>query len=206
VILGAIDGAEGLNAELESAIRERMVSDEGVAKSNLGGWHSKTDLFDWGGEAAGRVAQTAIELANAHTAGVQGRSVKPRWRIAAWANVSSAGNSNMVHSHPAAYWSAVYYVRVGNVSGGHLLLYDPRMPALRMHAPGLQFKDFGPEAMARIKPVEGRIVLFPSWLSHSVEPLDGEGERISIALNLTAPLPPPGQGARQAHSTRESAK
>jgi hypothetical protein len=58
--------------------------------------------------------------------------------------------------------------------------------------------------MARIKPVEGQIVLFPSWLSHSVEPWDGEEERISIALNLTAPLPPP--GAVQPQTTKKSGK
>jgi uncharacterized protein (TIGR02466 family) len=110
----------------------------------------------------------------------------------------------MVHSHGASFWSAVYYVRAGDGERGRLLLHDPRMPALRMHAPMLQFKDFGPEGMARIKPVEGQIVLFPSWLSHSVEPWDGEDERISIALNLTAPLPP--SGAQQPKTTKKPGK
>jgi uncharacterized protein (TIGR02466 family) len=197
VIIGEIGGAAKLNAELERAICERIVSEKGVAKSNVGGWHSKTDLFDWAGEASDQVAQRAIELANAHTLGPRGQPVSPRWRIAAWANVSGPRDSNAVHVHPAAYWSAVYYVRVSDGTRGHLLLHDPRMPALRMHAPALHLKDGGPEVIARIKPVEGRIVMFPSWVSHSVEPWDGESERISIALNLTAPLPPPPRGQRQ---------
>jgi len=204
VILGRLSGADAANAELEAAIRKQMAADKGVTKSNLGGWHSKTNLFEWAGEPAERLVQAVIELANAHILGPQGVPVAPRWRVAAWANVSLPGHSNMIHTHGAAFWSAVYYVRVGDGERGRLLLHDPRMPALRMHAPMLQFKDFGPEGMARIKPVEGQIVLFPSWLSHSVEPWDGEEERISIALNLTAPLPPP--GAKQPQTTKKSGK
>jgi uncharacterized protein (TIGR02466 family) len=189
VIIKHVAGANELNAELENVIRKRMASDEGLKKSNLGGWHSKTDFLDWAGDAGRLVAQEIVGLANTHTVGPKGQLINPQWRIAAWANVSGGGHSNIAHSHGAAYWSSVYYVRVDQGSGGQLLLHDPRMPALRMHAPALQFGRCGPEGMARIKPVEGQIVLFPSWLSHSVEPWAGEGERISVALNLAAPPP-----------------
>jgi hypothetical protein len=33
------------------------------------------------------------------------------------------------------------------------------------------------------------VVMFPSWLLHSVEPWEGEGERISIAFNVFARMP-----------------
>jgi uncharacterized protein (TIGR02466 family) len=206
VIIGAVDDAESLNTELETVIRKRMKADKGVIKSNIGGWHSKTDLFEWTGEAGQRVAQSIIELANAHTVGIQGKSVNIRWRLAGWANVSGPMHSNQAHIHPAAYWSAVYYVRIGEGAGGHLLLHDPRMPALRMHAPGLRFKDCGPDAFARVKPAAGQIVLFPSWLSHSVEPWEGDSERISIAINLTAPLPPPAGAEKQPRIAKETGK
>jgi uncharacterized protein (TIGR02466 family) len=205
VIIGTVEDSETINAELEKCIRARMGTDPGVTKSNRGGWHSKTDLFDWAGPAALRVLDATVELANAHTVGAQGQEVKPRWRPAAWANVSGSSNSNVVHTHSAAYWSAVYYVRVGG-SAGHLVLHDPRMPALRMHAPWLRLKDSGPEALARIKPAEGQIILFPSWLSHSVDPWEGDEERISIALNLTAPMPPPARPANQQQPTQRNRK
>ena len=35
-----------------------------------------------------------------------------------------------------------------------------------------------------ISPVENQLLLFPSWLSHRVEPNLTEGERISISFNL----------------------
>jgi uncharacterized protein (TIGR02466 family) len=206
VIVAPVADAEAINAELENAIRKKMAADEGVTKSNVGGWHSRTDLFGWAGEAAERVVRAAIALANAHTATAQGGPAAPHWRVAGWANVSRAGDSNVVHTHGAAYWSVVYYVRVADSNRGHLLLHDPRMPALRMHAPMLAFKEFGPEGIARIKAAEGHIVLFPSWLFHSVEPWDGEDERISIALNLTAPLPPPRPPASAAKPKQQAKK
>jgi len=67
-----------------------------------------------------------------------------------------------------------------------LVLHDPRMPGLRMHAPNLRFKDAGEELLVKIAPSEGRMVLFPGWLSHSVEPWEGSGTRISVALNIRA--------------------
>jgi hypothetical protein len=30
------------------------------------------------------------------------------------------------------------------------------------------------------------MVLFPGWVSHSVEPWEGSGERISVAMNIRA--------------------
>ena len=36
----------------------------------------------------------------------------------------------------------------------------------------------------RIEPVEGNIILFPSYLPHSVETNDHDEERISISFNI----------------------
>jgi len=86
------------------------------------------------------------------------------------------------------FWSAVYYVRAGEGEGGQLVLHDPRMPALRMHAPALRFIDMGPDVRTEIEPRSGLLVLFPAWLMHSVEPWHGEGSRISVAMNIRAAL------------------
>jgi hypothetical protein len=78
------------------------------------------------------------------------------------------------------------YVRVSKGEGGQLVLHDPRMPELRMHAPGVHFAKMGPEVKAEIKPKAGLLILFPAWLSHSVEPWEGSGDRISVAMNIRA--------------------
>jgi hypothetical protein len=55
----------------------------------------------------------------------------------------------------------------------------------------------GPEVVAPIKPSAGLLILFPAWLSHSVQPWDGGDSRISIAMNIRSAAPaavaPPGR-------------
>jgi uncharacterized protein (TIGR02466 family) len=139
--------------------------------------------MDWAGKAGRRLVEHATALATQNTT-AEGGSI--RWAVDAWANVSTTGASNRAHVHGASFWSAVYYVEIGDGTGGALVLHDPRMPALRMHAPSLRFKDGGSEVFASIMPKAGLMVLFPAWLSHSVEPWEGSGTRISIAMNIRA--------------------
>jgi len=175
--------AETLNAELAPLILAKMAGDKGMEVSNRGGWHSQRDLGDWGGDAWRRILQHALALADAHTD-------KPKtgcaWQTDAWANVSADGHFNMPHVHGGTFWSAVYYVALCEGLGGELVLHDPRMPALQMHAPGVRFRGLGAEGEVAITPKPGLMVLFPGWLAHSVEPWQGTGQRISIAMNLRA--------------------
>ena len=185
VIVDDLPGAEKLNGELEVAIIEQQRRDAGLKLSNRGGWQSKRDFRSWAGDTGNRVIEHAIALANSGTGHRQDRPA-PQWHVDVWANVSSSGAFNMPHIHGGSFWSAVYYVRAGDGEGGQLVLHDPRMPGLRMHAPGLRFKDAGPDVRAEIQPKSGLIILFPAWLSHSVEPWQGEGHRISVAMNIRA--------------------
>lgn len=182
LIIDELEDAGALNAELERAIRDRMLAEPGIKRSNLGGWHSNTDLLKWGGAAASRIRDHALKLATANTTTARGAEL--RWRIVGWANVNGPGAGNAPHVHGGNYWSAVYYVKVGEGEGGRLRLHDPRLPALRMHSPVLRFTDAGPEVTYPIRPRAGQMLLFPAWLSHSVEAWEGSEERISIAMNI----------------------
>lgn len=183
LVIDELEGFEEFNSELERLIYEKMEADAGIKRSNVGGgWHSKTDLLKWGGPAAQRVAEMALALADANTSTTRGAELA--WKIVGWANVNGPGAGNAPHIHGGNYWSAVYYVKVPEGEGGRLTLHDPRLPALRMHSPVLRFKNGGPEVLHRLQPSPGQILLFPAWLSHSVEPWNGEGHRISIAMNI----------------------
>ncbi len=184
VVIGEFDDAEPLNAALEQRILAKREEDHGLKLSNRGGWQSTHDFVRWSGEAGRTIINRACELANGQVTRADGTA--PGWTVDAWANVSGPGAFNMPHVHGGTFWAAVYYVRVGEGKGGELVLHDPRMPGLRMHAPGVRFSNAGPELRADIKPKEGLIVLFPGWLSHSVEPWLGVGERISVAMNIRA--------------------
>ncbi|HET6942785.1 MAG TPA: TIGR02466 family protein [Sphingomicrobium sp.] len=188
VIVDQMEGADQLNRDLETAILEQRERDGGLKLSNRGGWQSKRDFPRWAGEPGQQVLRHAIKLASANT-GFRPERGPPQWNVDVWANVSESGGFNMPHVHGGTFWSAVYYVRAGEGEGGQLVLHDPRMPALRMHAPALRFKDMGPDVRTEIEPKSGLMILFPAWLLHSVEPWEGDGHRISVAMNIRAAPP-----------------
>jgi len=196
VIVDEMPQGDALNRELKATILDRRAASPGVRLSNIGGWQSDTQMLDWGGEAARRLVDRIIAAADRFTLDVKA-SGEPRhdWRAEMWANVSPPHASNQLHTHPGAYWSAVYYVDDGYggsadpALGGELVLHDPRMPMIMMTMPNLRLlgADGKPnEPQLVMRPVSGRIVMFPAWLSHGVMPYEGAGERISIAVNLLA--------------------
>lgn len=184
VLVDTIEDAADLNRQLEATILDQREKDEGLSLSNRGAWQSKRDFPKWAGEAGKSLVDRALALATANTATPD--PAGPRWSVDIWANVSGNGGFNMPHIHGGSFWSAVYYVRVGEGEGGQLVLHDPRMPALRMHAPRLRFKDMGPDVRVEVRPKAGQMILFPAWLLHSVEPWQGTGDRISVAMNIRA--------------------
>lgn len=100
----------------------------------------------------------------------------------AWANVNPPGGRNSDHTHPNNFLSAVYYVSIPE-GEGRITFSDPRPQAYAMMPP---VQKFGPYTSNTVNfPVQpGRLVLFPSWLTHSV-PVNRSGkERVSIAINL----------------------
>jgi len=185
VVVRQVPDAEQLNAALEKAILARRCEDAGVTRSNSGGWHPDSGFFQWGGEPAHQLAREVVALAEENTNDLRPPAERHSgWSVEGWANVNEAGACNHPHCHGGCYWSAVYYVRIDG-EGGELVLHDPRLPALDMYAPLLRFKHCGPEQELSIRPQAGLLILFPSWLLHSVVTFKGPGLRISVAINLS---------------------
>lgn len=195
VVVDEMPNAAAINAALKPAILARRDAKPGVSISNIGGWQSEHDMEQWGGEALQLLLRHMTALADAHSVDiVSPHAARHCWVTDVWANVSPPQASNQMHTHPGAYWSAVYYVDdgsggTGNVQGGELMIEDPRMPMILMTMPNLRFrKPDGSynEPQLGMKPKSGRIIMFPAWLNHGVVPHRGSSERISIAVNLLA--------------------
>ena len=197
-IADTLQSEEGLRMLREAISAEQARDPAGVSISNIGGWHSNTQMIDWGGEAARALAHKAMTLADEQTIDVKSPAENRfTWHPEMWANVSGRGAANQYHFHPGSFWSAVAYVDDGyegdtdHTLGGELQLLDPRMPMIRMGAPDLRLKQADGQPMhseVSLRPKTGMIVMFPSWLQHAVRPFYGRGTRISIAINLVAVL------------------
>lgn len=193
--IAVIDVADSaaLNAGLRKVIEERQRAHPSTQHSNLGGWQSTWDMDRWGGVPAIKLLAIGRNLANRLTVDRQGRPVAINWRANMWANVNRSGHGNEFHSHPASFWSAVYYVDDGGIAadpvlGGQLEFMDPRGPGPAMYAPHLAYAIPGGLSVGAnesLSPQSGRMVMFPAWLLHQVRPYLGQAERISIAFNLS---------------------
>ncbi|HMB78158.1 MAG TPA: 2OG-Fe(II) oxygenase family protein [Kiloniellaceae bacterium] len=177
--------AQRLNQALKKTILAREAAQTGLTNSNVGGWHSGRDFADWGGPALEELLNIAKGFANQITLDRQGRRAHPAWRVECWANVNRRGHANKRHSHPGCFLSGSYYVDVGEAGltphcGGRFRFHDPRAAASTLTPATAEAAENRPD----IRPEAGMMLLFPSWMPHSVERYDGAGTRISIAFNL----------------------
>lgn len=193
---GNLTDGDALISELERLIRQRKDQSPGLARSNIGGWHSDTDMLEWGGQPAQKLAQTAINIAK-RMSHFQDSSVADReWLVRMWANVTPAGGLNHLHSHPGNLWAAVLYIDMGyeteqesRNAGGSFYLEDPRFPmtAMRDTAFRMRGADGEPQQyQTEIQLQRGNLIVFPAWLRHGVRLYTVKRERISIAMNIDA--------------------
>lgn len=188
------DGA-ALMAELRSAILKNRTDTEGLSRSNIGGWHSNTDMMRWGGEAAITLADTAIGIAKRMSYFQESSPENYDWVVRMWANVNEKGGLNQLHAHPGNLWAAVLYLDMGDGPdsdvdvGGAFYIEDPRFPMSAMHNTAIRLlgSDGNPQQYeVEFKLAKGKLVVFPAWLRHGVRPYMGDRERISIAMNIDA--------------------
>lgn len=181
-----------LNGELAD-LAHRLISTptNAGARSNRGGWHYADDLF----LLAEPVVERFRTLMTQHVQGylnhfrLPERRKADNFRLAGWINVNRAGDSNVLHCHPGAFVSAVYYVQVpAAMQGGEIVFRDPRGPAVAMYeTPEIDLPWVGNGIGLPFTPAAGQLLIFPAWLEHHVEPFAGDGERISIAFNASNP-------------------
>lgn len=99
-----------------------------------------------------------------------------------WGNVNPPGGLNSEHTHPNNYLSGVYYVDVP--AGAKAIRFsDPRPQAQVVLPPVVGGNAFNSNDLI-VDAQAGRLVMFPSWLCHSVPVNRSEHDRISIAFNF----------------------
>ena len=106
---------------------------------------------------------------------------------AAWLNVNDSRQCmNAEHIHEGVF-SVVFYVKAPEGSG-KIVLQNPAINRLWNGCNFAEHKNQFTGESIKIEPVEGNILVFPSYLPHYVETNDHDDERISISFNaITVP-------------------
>ena len=100
---------------------------------------------------------------------------------ACWATVLAKGAAHRMHSHPNNFLSAVYYLRT-HAGADSINFHDPRNQTGIIRPPVIELSAENTDQVV-VKVSDGTLLLFPSYLEHSVDATSSEEERISISFN-----------------------
>jgi uncharacterized protein (TIGR02466 family) len=99
-----------------------------------------------------------------------------------WATVLAKGATHRAHSHPNNFLSGVYYVRV-HPGADTINFHDPRNQTRIIRPSVVELTaENTDQVVVRVK--NGTLLMFPSYLEHSVDANMSETERISISYNI----------------------
>ena len=103
-----------------------------------------------------------------------------RWSLYMWAIVLEAAGHQIPHVHPGGWLSGVYYVQVPNFVAAS---ENEKAGWIEFGRPPERYRVDAPTAQS-IRPQEGQMLLFPSYMYHRTIPFDDTGTRISIAFDI----------------------
>lgn len=194
VLRRRIPGMEETNRQLAALIAELEATGPNATAgtSTSGGYQTPDGLLSHNHPKAGHPALVTLKghitkaikdyssvLIRQECASVPARADFVMW---GWAVSLKDGNWQDQHVHSGAHVSGVYYIAApletlaDGQRAGKISFHDPR-PRANMNQLPSQF------TAHREAPVPGDMVLFPSWLEHSVSPFRGGGTRICIAFD-----------------------
>ena len=171
------------NKSLAKVITNRSLVESSRELSNVGGWQSNDDLAEdvQFTDLISFVRQKLLKVA-LHNNYIDGLECVI---INMWANINEHRDFNKAHLHPNSDWSFAYYVKATEDSGG-IVFCDPRVRRL-MNVQDeilIDYSNDSQHSIYTVNPLNGQLIIFPSYLEHYVEPNLTQETRISISGNI----------------------
>ena len=177
-----LDNYKNVNEEMYNFIKSNQEKDEiGINKSNVKGWHSKD--FNLNDKEPQNFISFILPAIEKVMIDMNWEKEKQTAKINnMWAIINTGGSANLRHQHGNSTISGAYYVRAPKNSGD-IVFYDPRPAPVYSH-PNVVNPNLLNAQINGVSPKEGALVLFPSYLDHSVNENLSNEERIVISFNI----------------------
>lgn len=194
-----LDGVDELNTELKELFLEREKAGEEFrsrkhADTQRGDiFESKLNLFAWPDEPikalAGHCHDALVQLVAGLNQFEDHYLEQMRFDYHSWFHITRSGGYQGLHNHPNASWSGIYCIDPGDElldrpDSGMVRFHDPRGSVSMYGDPGnrdLIAPYFMGTVNVRHEP--GKLLLFPSYVTHEVFAYVGERPRIVVAFN-----------------------
>lgn len=175
------------NSEIKEFVYKVKESDKGREISNYGGWQSQLyDITSTRPIPIERFIQSLQKCVDDCTkmAGLPDLQICDYW----W-NINYKGDYNHPHTHRDSILSGVYYIDIPDENMGNIHFereddaeyFLPRVMPKRNHITAER---------ATYKPINGGILIFPSWVYHSVDGNKSDKPRISMSFNTSIAMTP----------------
>lgn len=170
------------------ALAEQIMADARSAGSFFFS-RRKTNCFrDYRSKALRDLGHLVFDAVDAYLAALYQEKEEAKLAIAGWPMIQPYGHGVPSHHHIGNHLTAIYYCAVPPLradapisNSGHLILHDPR-PTNRDWEPvgelAREFKYF------ELAVKTGMLVIFPGYVTHSVQPWFGDAPRVCFAMNL----------------------
>ena len=177
-----LNNYEDVNVYLKKYIYDLKDKDPlGEKKSNKEGWHSK--LFNLNDKVPQKFLKDISPCIGAACKDMDWKMESNEVRYTGmWTIINKKGASNDIHTHPNNFLSGAYYVKAP-ANCGNIVFHDPR-PVPRFRYAITNKPNLFNSSEYSITPQDGLLVLFPSYLEHSVWANESDEERIVISFNI----------------------
>ena len=178
-----MENYKSINELMYQFIKNLQSNDKkGIYKSNVKGWHSK-DFNLQENSPRNFISFISPSIEKVLT-DMKWEKLSQKININnMWAIINKGGSGNLRHQHGNSTISGAYYVRAPKNSGD-IVFYDPRPDPVYSY-PKAESPNILNAQVNGISPKEGALVLFPSYLDHSVNENLSNEERIVVSFNIT---------------------
>jgi uncharacterized protein (TIGR02466 family) len=158
---------------------------QGRVETNYGGWQSNDlDLSDPIFQPLLKSIYDGLEFMH------EQHAIAPNMRPIvqnAWINVNYKGSYNLPHIHPESLFSGVFYVKTPENCGNIVFTHPAQNQQYHFKPETGMMSEYNirNSGVCFAYPQRGKMILFPSWANHRVEPNNSDEPRISIAFNAT---------------------
>lgn len=170
------------NDELKRYAFEYRLNDQGVVKSNVKGWQSDKIMIP--NDEISKLVDSIKEKFPflIETFGI--KKEKELFLNNLWININPSGAFNRPHIHSDCIFSGVYYISVEENSGS-IVFQHPVISQQYHYSPeSIDKYNYYSASSWSVDPEPGKLLIFPAWIEHYVEPNQSDIDRISIAFNI----------------------
>ena len=160
--------------------KEKENNSSSIFNTNVGGWQSDSYYHQWDNIIKKIVDKGVSKHSEFYL------DYKKLEYSALWFNINKKGNYNYSHQHPRCDLSGVLWIKTPP-NCGRIKFESSHSYVADVHLSSLNEKykyDTHNYTQFKFNTVEGRMLIFPSYLRHSVEVNESDEDRISVSFNI----------------------